>query len=104
MVLVVDTLTTHSPGFLDDADGRERFIVTISSMHHDVARMMVITHIKEMNDRVPTIIDRHNTARGSRWEIRSEEHAMHQVVPCPVHGSERGTQDVTNEAEQRCVA
>jgi exonuclease SbcC len=53
-----------------DAEGHEWFIVTIPAMHRDVAHMMVIPHINKMNDRVPTIIDRRNTARGSRWEIR----------------------------------
>lgn len=52
-----------------DADGRERFIETLSSIQQDFKRILVITHLEEIKDRFPHRIEITKTANGSMWSI-----------------------------------
>jgi len=53
-----------------DADGRERMVEAITAIQQDFARIIVITHIDELKDRFPAIIEIRKTPLGSRWELR----------------------------------
>ncbi len=53
-----------------DADGRERMVEAITAIQRDFARIIVITHIDELKDRFPAIIEIRKTPLGSRWELR----------------------------------
>ncbi len=52
-----------------DADGRERFVETLSSIQHDFKRILVITHLEEMKDRFAHRIEITKTTNGSVWSI-----------------------------------
>lgn len=53
-----------------DALGRERFVEAITSVQHDFKRILVITHIEELKERFPALIEITKTPLGSRWELR----------------------------------
>lgn len=53
-----------------DAVGRERMVEAITSVQDDFRRIIVITHIDELKERFPALIEVTKTAAGSRWEIR----------------------------------
>jgi len=52
-----------------DAQGRQLLVDAISSIQHDFARVLVITHIDELKDLFPARIDVTKTAAGSRVTI-----------------------------------
>jgi exonuclease SbcC len=53
-----------------DAAGRERFVEAITSVQEDFRRILVITHIDELKERFPALIEVVKTGSGSRWELR----------------------------------
>ncbi len=53
-----------------DAAGRERFVEAITSVQEDFRRILVITHIDELKERFPALIEIVKTGSGSRWELR----------------------------------
>ncbi|MFN3372293.1 MAG: AAA family ATPase [Chloroflexus sp.] len=54
-----------------DADGRERMVEAITAIQHDFARIIVITHIDDLKDRFPAVLEIRKTPLGSRWELRA---------------------------------
>ncbi len=53
-----------------DALGRERMVEAITGVQDDFRRIIVITHIDELKDRFPALIEVTKTPAGSRWELR----------------------------------
>ncbi|NTV65189.1 MAG: hypothetical protein HGA65_16895 [Oscillochloris sp.] len=53
-----------------DSLGRERMVEAITSVQDDFRRIIVITHIDELKDRFPALIEVTKTPLGSRWELR----------------------------------
>lgn len=53
-----------------DALGRERMVEAITSVQDDFRRIIVITHIDDLKDRFPALIEVAKTPHGSRWELR----------------------------------
>jgi exonuclease SbcC len=45
-------------------------VEAITAIQQDFARIIVITHIDELKDRFPAIIEIRKTPLGSRWEVR----------------------------------
>lgn len=52
-----------------DAEGRERFVEAISSIQTDFKRILVITHLEDLKERFPAIIQVTRGESGSSWEI-----------------------------------
>lgn len=53
-----------------DSLGRERMVEAITGVQDDFRRIIVITHIDELKERFPALIEVTKTAFGSRWELR----------------------------------
>ncbi len=53
-----------------DAQGRERLVEAINSVHEDFERILVITHIEELKDSFPVRIDVVKTPQGSQLSVR----------------------------------
>jgi len=53
-----------------DSLGRERMVEAITSVQDDFRRIIVITHIDDLKDRFPALIEVSKTPAGSRWELR----------------------------------
>lgn len=53
-----------------DAQGRERMVEAITSVQDDFRRIIVITHIDDLKERFPALIEVTKTPLGSRWELR----------------------------------
>ena len=53
-----------------DAQGRERLVEAINSVHEDFERILVITHIEELKDSFPVRIDVFKTPQGSQLSVR----------------------------------
>jgi exonuclease SbcC len=53
-----------------DALGRERMVEAITGVQDDFRRIIVITHIDELKDKFPALIEVTKTPAGSRWELR----------------------------------
>ena len=52
-----------------DAEGRERLVETINSIQDDFARILVVTHIEELRDAFPVLIEVTKTANGSQISL-----------------------------------
>jgi exonuclease SbcC len=52
-----------------DADGRQKLVEAINSIKDDFARILVITHIAELQDAFPVRIDVYKTAHGSQIRV-----------------------------------
>jgi exonuclease SbcC len=53
-----------------DAEGRQKLVEAINSIKDDFARILVITHIEELQDAFPVRIDVYKTAQGSQITVR----------------------------------
>ncbi|NIN69405.1 MAG: hypothetical protein GTO63_32915 [Anaerolineae bacterium] len=53
-----------------DAQGRDRLVEAINSVHDDFERILVITHIEELKDSFPVRIDVFKTPQGSQLSVR----------------------------------
>jgi exonuclease SbcC len=52
-----------------DADGRQKLVEAINSIKDDFTRILVITHIEELQDAFPVRIDVYKTAQGSQIRV-----------------------------------
>lgn len=52
-----------------DAQGRQKLVEAINSIKDDFARILVITHIEELQDAFPVRIDVYKTAQGSQIRV-----------------------------------
>jgi len=52
-----------------DAEGRQKLVEAINSIKDDFARILVITHIEELQDAFPVRIDVYKTAQGSQIRV-----------------------------------
>jgi exonuclease SbcC len=52
-----------------DADGRQKLVEAINSIKDDFERILVITHIEELQDAFPVRIDVYKTAQGSQIRV-----------------------------------
>jgi len=52
-----------------DTEGRQRLIEAINLVHHDFAKVLVITHLEELKDAFPTRIEVEKTQQGSKVTV-----------------------------------
>jgi exonuclease SbcC len=52
-----------------DAEGRERFVETISSVQADFKCILVITHLEDLKERFSAVIQITRSGAGSSWEV-----------------------------------
>ncbi len=52
-----------------DAEGRQKLVEAINSIKDDFERILVITHIEELQDAFPVRIDVYKTAQGSQIRV-----------------------------------